>query len=189
MEANTYPNRLKVLIQDALKTGAIFGFFASAIYTVLVFLMVFVTLLLAPRTGSFNYGFMEMASQFLTMGSIVCISVAIPSGIIGVIGGILVAFILAIWKKRISNLWASLVGLVVGLAIILIVNYFIWLALYSGTFGHDSFVEFIVPTNTDFIDFIINQNPFFIPSVIAVILSTFGAWKINKRVLQEESAG
>jgi len=105
------------------------------------------------------------------------------------LGGILVAAILAIWRNGLANLWASLVGLVVGTIILVIVNYLIWRGLFLGVYAHDSFVDFIFPRGTDWVYFIINQNPFFIPSIIAVLLSTFGARQINKHVLLEQSTG
>jgi hypothetical protein len=185
MQTDHYPNRAKELISKGVKTGAILGFFSSLIYTALLFLMVFSTTVFAPQSPHYE----SAVSGSFIIGGILCTATVLPSTIIGIVGGIVVASILALWKQRIANIWASLVGFVVGTTIISIVNYFIWQTYYTGVNAPHSFAEYLFPSNTDLVSFLMDQNPFFIPSVIAVLLSTIGARQINKQVLLEQGAG
>lgn len=182
MQTNSYLNRVKPLLSNGIKTGAVFGFLGSLIYTILlVSLLFFGSLLFSPPIPQRD----SVLLGSFAIGSVICIITVVPSTIIGIIGGVLVSCIIAIWGKRISNISASFIGLTVGIILALIVNYLIWRTLYFGVYAHDSFADFIFPINVDFIDFSINQNPFFVPSIIAILLSAFGAWWINKEDIVE----
>ena len=102
----------------------------------------------------------------------------IPSTIIGIVGGILIAAILAMWEKRVGSVLAGLIGLTVGIILMLIVNYVIW---QNSSIGFSA--------RTPFLDFLIHQNLFFVPSVIAILLSTIGTLQINRKEPLELSTG
>jgi len=119
-------------------------------------------------------------AAYIRGAGILWVTFVIPTTIIGTIGGAFITSVLAIWEKRLPNVLASLIGLTLGLIIMLIVNHFIWLNNYFGAICTATFLEFVFPMNKDFAHLAIYENPFVIPSIIAILLSAFCAWQINK---------
>ena len=178
MQIYSYRKRVTPLLSSAIKLGAAYGFFASLIYTLILFLLFSLSGVSAAPSSPYD----SAASGPFIITMLIGILTVIPSTIIGIVGGILVAAILALWKKRVESILASLIGLVVGIIIMLIVNYIIWRNIWQTFISAGT-------SHQDFFKFLIDDSPFFIPTVIAILLSTMGAWQINRKERLESSAG
>ncbi len=180
MENTSYLIRLKPNLGDGVRTGAVYGFLASLAYNALT-LVIWLAPLMSPSPDP-NRG--SAIQGALGLSALTCAFTVIPSAFIGLVDGALVAAILSIWQKRISNAWAGVVGLTIGAIVIFIANYLLWRA-----FGNDtSFMRFLLPihANPAAVYF---SHPFLFPSIIAIMLSAIGTREINKGNLLEKEAG
>ena len=100
--------------------------------------------------------------------------------------GVLMANILVRRKKRLSNAYSVILGIMLGLIITIIASYVLWVFAYSSILIHSdwwhvrTFYEFLDPRNAqNIIVYLIRINPFFIPGILGIFFSGYVGWKIN----------
>ena len=113
-----------------------------------------------------------------------CMLNLIPSVLVGSAGGALIAALLAIPARRVTNKWASLIGLIVGTVVVLVANYLLWMRLGNSL----PFWTFLFPRDLN-IAFIYVRSPFLLPSIIPIILSAICGRRINEQEPLEQNAG
>jgi hypothetical protein len=166
--------RVNYLVSKGIKVGALSAFLSSFLYIILFIVFTSVVQLL-PSTNPtvINRSAIQVFDGAIVVSGLMCMGGIIPATIIGIIGGSLIGLIFAFWKNRISSILASLIGLIVGIMLLLTISYFLWLDIYplGNTSGPITFMEF----------FSLSRNPiYFIPTIIAIPISAYVGWKINK---------
>jgi hypothetical protein len=179
-ESNSYLKRLRPILRDGIRTGAIYGFSASLIYNAFVLSFWLISALVRPP----NLDQDSMLRVVFAAGAWSCMLNLIPSVLVGSAGGTLIAALLAIPARRVTNKWASLIGLAVGIVVVLVANYLLWMRLGKSL----PFWTFLFPRDLN-IAYIYFRSPFLLPSIIPIILSVICARRINKAKLMEENAG
>ena len=179
---NSYSNRLSSLFSRGIITGGLYGLFSPILYVVLMFFVMFVLPWLTPAESNFDRNF--AVSNFIFAVVFWGIPSVIPSTFIGIVDGAIVATVLAL-KNKPSNLYAGLIGFILSMILVLFLNYLMWRSIPVNRSDFVVFWKFIFPSGMDLPHFTTGRNLFFIHSLIAIFLSTFGAWQINKKVLRE----
>jgi len=97
-------------------------------------------------------------------------------------GGLLLWLILPILNNGKSNILTSILGLIISIAIVFMIDYVLWAVSQPRDYlSKFSFIEFAIPKlNSGWLEFIFFINPFFIPSIAAIILVIFLGWKVNE---------
>ena len=105
-----------------------------------------------------------------------------PAMLVVFLGGLLIWFILPILNKGKSNILGSTLGLIISIALVFIIDCVLWIILQLGdSLSEFSFIEFAISkVKSDLLIFIFFVNPFFVPSIIAVIAVTYFGWKISE---------
>jgi hypothetical protein len=70
-------------------------------------------------------------------------------------------------------------GFIVGTSVVLLANFLHWLVVHPRA----TFMEYLLPDNIlDLTGYVLYVNWFFLPNIIAIILSPYIGWRINKNV-------
>jgi hypothetical protein len=181
-----YSNRLSPLFSRGVLIGAIYGLFSPILYIGVMFFVMFVLPLLTQSDADFDKSF--AVSNFLLAIIFFGIPSVIVSTIVGILDGALVAMILASWRNKPKDIYAGLVGFMLSTILVLIINYLTWHNLHVNRQAYYPFWEFIFPQAMDLAHFTTSRNIFFVHSLMAVFLSTLGAWQINKKILPDQRA-
>jgi len=175
MKTKDLVERAKPLVIEGAKIGGLSAFLSSVVYSIL-----FIAFLLLNLYQS--EGFIETLLMVTVVGGyILCVLGILPTVIIGITGGAIIGLILGIWIKKLSNFAASFIGLLTGMVLLLIANYLFWsnslISIPSNIYI--SFFQYITAPKIDM---------YTIPNIIAIIISAYLGWKINKvRVSKSES--
>lgn len=169
--------RAKVLVIEGLKIGAGLALFLSVFY-MLVVVSVISDIGQQPDVETAIIG---LLSILLFAGVWIFVIGVIPATMVGITGGMLIGAVLALWKKKISDILACLIGFTGGLSVVLLAYYLSWLnMIHSNPYPHHStFMEYLLPLNIYDLEKTILYDPFFIPSIIAIMVAPFVGWKIN----------
>jgi hypothetical protein len=179
-ESISYLNRLQPILRDGIRIGAIYGFSASLLYNAVVLLYLLISSLVQPASLDQD----STLRVAFVVGAWSCMLNLIPSVLLGGAGGALIAALLSIPARRVTNQWASLIGLTVGTVVVLVADYLLWLRLGKSL----PFWTFMFPRDLN-IAFIYFRSPFLLPSLIPIILSAICARQINKQEPMEKNAG
>ena len=187
MEIDTYSNRLSPLFSRGAIMGALYGLSSPGLYIVLMFCVMFILPALTPSDSDFDRSF--AVSNFLLVIIFFGIPSAFVSIIVGIVDGALVAMILASWRSKPKDIFAAFVGFMLATVFVIIFNYLVWHHLHINRQAYYPFWEFIFPRGMDIAHFTTGRNLYFVHSLMAIVLSTLGAWQLNQKVLREQSAG
>jgi hypothetical protein len=95
-------------------------------------------------------------------------------------------FIFAHSKSVTSKIVAVFWGLVVGFGLTLIFNFILW-AITHSDFSYNanvSFSSFLLPQGFNSIyKFLFETNPFFIPSILTILISAYMGWETYKEII------
>lgn len=105
-----------------------------------------------------------------------------PSILVVFLGGLLLWLILPILNNGKSNILASILGLIISIALVFIIDYALWIILQPRDYLSEiSFIEFAISKfRSGWFYFIFFVNPFFVPSMIAAIIVTYLGWKMSQ---------
>jgi len=194
---NSIPNlRRSKLTRQGIWFGTTLSLGVAGVYALVTFLLFFLYFdlsssgetVIVKESLSDLYTFLFFPGGFLMVGmSLIGI---IPAILLGALNGALIGFILGAAQKKTTNLIAISVGITTSIILVLIVNFLYWL-LYSSFKGGDFWQFFLYPfylyypRAESFLSFIVNNvilppNLYFLPSMIAIPLSGYMGWKINR---------
>lgn len=187
MGIKSYFHRLSVSMLNGVMIGIHSALLASLGY-ILVFSGLFMVMMNIPQ---FNLGLDTQPITVFGHSFVIALALAvfmlvigaIPAMLIGAIGGGVIGFVLSLWGKKLSNLSTVFVGLVVGIGLVFSANYLYWLSRVTAPpfYGdHMTFYEYLFSVKfSSFSTFIMSPNWYFMPSIIAIIISPYIGWKIN----------
>jgi len=150
-------------------------------------LLISIILLLPPANPEFsNPNTLQIFEAPLMVGFFTCILGILPATIIGSVGGALIGSIFGLWRKKLPNPLAALISGIIGITIVLVVNYLLWSNLQANGL-HDklgnpiNFSRFLfIPLENPSIVMLFSLiNPYLVPSIIAILVSIYIEWKIN----------
>jgi hypothetical protein len=174
----SFTSRARIKVVQGLKLGTTLGFVSSVVYAVLLMLFILV-IAMSSKSSDMQDGF--IAIYFLIF--ILCVAGILPATIIGFIGGSMIGFILAFWKNKIHNFAAIAIGIIVGMILAVFGNYISWLNLSS--YGlHD-----VSGNSIDFQSYLFpsSYSPYFMPGIVATLMSAYVGWKINNLIISESN--
>jgi hypothetical protein len=188
--------RRSKLIYRGAWVGATLAFEVAVIYILLALMLLFLYFdsSLSNPTIAGNkildnlFAFLAFPGLFYIVG--MGLIGIIPAILLGAFNGGLIGFILCTVQKRVSSILAIFVGAAASVIMVLIVNFMFWL-LFSSYRGGNFWQFFLYPFYLyyprveSFLSFLVNNivlspDVYFLPSIIAIPLSSYVGWKINK---------
>ena len=178
MYNNSYLQRAGTFITEGIQVGVISALLSSILYSLLLIVSIIASLSLPiiPSSQELDLGSATL-TVFFFGGIAMCVIGVVPSLVVGILGGATIGFVLSLWRKKVQGILASLVGLFVGIIFISFGYYLSW--LWNVPFPSQiSFLEYLSPPSS--FNELYDGNVFFVPSVIAILVSSYMGWRINK---------
>lgn len=180
MENYSFPDRVKLSITKSVKLCVSATLVLSLGYIILV-LILLTPRSLFPTPSPISSSQVSSSGILIFLGMMMFMLGVIPSVILGVFGGVIFGFIMAFFRNKLPNIVAAVVGLLIGTILILIANYTFWRIAYFDSPSNVAFIEYLIPINTDsFSTYALFQNWYFFPNIIALLVSPYIGWRINK---------
>lgn len=186
MKLNQFVNRAKLLILEGIKVGLFVSLLLSLLYDGLASITIWFGMPGAiPEIGSITINFLlDTAGTIFLVAGILFIVGVFPALIIGGLGGGIIGLVLALFEEKFSESWARAVGFAAGSIIILITNILPW-QLSNPFYGNISFTTYLLGPiiltlkNVKFSMVYLFYFPYFVPNIIAILISPYIGWKIN----------
>lgn len=195
--------RRSKLIYRGIWLGTTLAFEVAVIYTLLALIILFLYFDSSSSTQTIarnkNLGDLFAFLAFPVLFYIVGMGLIgiIPAILLGAFNGALIGFILGAGVKRVSNILAIFIGTSTSIILVLIVNSMFWL-LFSSYRGGNFWQFFLYPfflyypraeSSLSFLvnNIVLSPDVYFLPSIIAIPLSAYMGWKINKIDIVEYS--
>ena len=190
MKNNFYLKRLGALTFKGIQIGIVLSFISSLVYDILFMAIMAITFfVMTVRQGYHIYN--DDVAGLLILSTILCFGF-IPTILLGALDGMLIGITLAFWKTRLPNILASFIGLIVGTVLISIIN--------NLTLLHN-LIPFSLDTSSWFFSTLfLSQDLSYsfpggitvpmnlLPKFIAILISAYAGWRINKsKVLETNS--
>ena len=187
METNSSLQRVKVLTIEGIQIGAKSFFWLSLFLEML--LSIVVVVLIFSDLGEMRSGvsILYLLESLILLNLIFWLLGVVPITTIGTIGGALIGVLFAFRKKRFPDVLACFVGGLIGIVPTLFANYLYWQMRSINFHNHYSFLDYLLPLSPskEISHYYLFVNPYFIPSVISILMWLYVGWRTNKSKVLE----
>jgi hypothetical protein len=164
MERRSNMQRMGILMVEGIRTGVVSALVSSIVYASVILGGLLVMTAIAPASSELDKGSTILAILFF-IGLYAIGAGIVPALIMGILGGAFIGLILSFWGGKVRPFFAGIIGLLVGIILVLVVDYWSW--TYS--IQNVSLLEFLF----------LNKADYLIPSILALPISFYVGWKTN----------